>query len=101
MKVTLRVKQRIGNLVKAFWEMPVNLCPLLMKEKNYGIIQSQVSVDPLRSIQKDQIILEFRDDMSPGVFKVSPDKNEIQESCCYANKNRLKINQEVEQMKNL
>ena len=29
-------------------------------------------LDPLKSVRKDKIILEFRDDMSPGVFKVEP-----------------------------
>jgi DNA polymerase-3 subunit beta len=28
-------------------------------------------LDPLKSITKDKISLEFRDDMSPGVFKVN------------------------------
>ena len=31
-------------------------------------------LDPLRAIQSDQISLEFRDDMSPGVFKVKSEK---------------------------
>lgn len=31
-------------------------------------------LDPLRSISKDKIKLEFRDDMSPGVFKVEKTK---------------------------
>ena len=34
-RVTLRVKNKeLKSRVKAFWEMPVNLCPLFMKEKN-------------------------------------------------------------------
>ncbi len=32
-------------------------------------------LDPLRSILQDKIKLEFRDDMSPGVFKVENEKN--------------------------
>ncbi len=32
-------------------------------------------LDPLKSISNDKVIFEFRDDMSPGVFKVSNDKN--------------------------
>ena len=32
-------------------------------------------LDPLRSISKDKIKLEFRDDMSPGVFKVEKTKD--------------------------
>ena len=31
-------------------------------------------LDPLRAIQKDQITLEFRDDMSPGVFRVNAEE---------------------------
>ena len=27
-------------------------------------------MDPLRALSQDKVLLEFRDDMSPGVFKV-------------------------------
>ena len=30
-------------------------------------------LDPLKSIASDKVIFEFRDDMSPGVFKVKPE----------------------------
>ena len=33
-------------------------------------------LDPLKSINADKITFEFRDDMSPGVFKVSGEKSE-------------------------
>lgn len=39
-------------------------------------------LDPLKSINADKITFEFRDDMSPGVFKVSGEKaNEIEILC--------------------
>ena len=31
-------------------------------------------LDPLRSLQRDKVTLEFRDDMSPGVFKVQKEE---------------------------
>ena len=39
-------------------------------------------MDPLRAIQVDQITFEFRDDMSPGVFKVTRDDNETLKILC-------------------
>ena len=39
-------------------------------------------LDPLRAIQKDQINLEFRDDMSPGVFKIKPEDKEQPSILC-------------------
>ena len=33
-------------------------------------------LDPLKSIIKDKVTLEFRDDMSPGVFKVEETNDE-------------------------
>ena len=34
-------------------------------------------LDPLKSIPQDKIILDFRDDMSPGVFKVTKENEEV------------------------
>ena len=39
-------------------------------------------MDPLRAIQVDQISFEFRDDMSPGVFKVSPEDLKLPRTLC-------------------
>ena len=39
-------------------------------------------MDPLRAIQVDQISFEFRDDMSPGVFKVSPEDLKLPKTLC-------------------
>ena len=39
-------------------------------------------MDPLRAIQVDQISFEFRDDMSPGVFKVSPKDLKLPKTLC-------------------
>ena len=38
--------------------------------------------DPLRSVKKDNITLEFRDDMSPGVFKINPKEKEQANLLC-------------------
>jgi DNA polymerase-3 subunit beta len=32
-------------------------------------------LDPLKSLQRDKVTLEFRDDMSPGVFKVNKEED--------------------------
>ena len=39
-------------------------------------------MDPLRAIQVDQISFEFRDDMSPGVFKVSQEDLKLPRTLC-------------------
>ena len=92
-RVTLRVKNKEleisgqSILGDACESMPI----IYEGEESTVSFNPKFLLDPLRSIQKDQIILEFRDDMSPGVFKVSPDKNESPNIVrCYANKNRLK-----------
>lgn len=33
-------------------------------------------LDPLKSLTLDKVVFEFRDDMSPGVFKVNPSKDQ-------------------------
>lgn len=38
-------------------------------------------LDPLRSIPQDKLILEFRDDMSPGVFKVINQEKDVSFLC--------------------
>lgn len=77
-KVTLRIKSNemeiTGQSVvgDACESMPIN----------YSGDDAAVSfnprflLDPLKSITKDKISLEFRDDMSPGVFKVTDGKND-------------------------
>jgi len=39
-------------------------------------------LDPLKSLTLDKIVFEFRDDMSPGVFKVNPNKEESVNFLC-------------------
>ncbi len=39
-------------------------------------------LDPLRSLQRDKVTLEFRDDMSPGVFKVQKEESAKQSFLC-------------------
>jgi DNA polymerase-3 subunit beta len=38
-------------------------------------------LDPLRSLHKDKVSLEFRDDMSPGVFKLKDEENKLSFLC--------------------
>ena len=38
-------------------------------------------LDPLRSIPQDKLVLEFRDDMSPGVFKVINQEEDVSFLC--------------------
>ena len=83
-RVTLRVKNKEleisgqSILGDACESMPITY----EGEESTVSFNPKFLLDPLRSIQKDQIILEFRDDMSPGVFKVSPDKNENPRILC-------------------
>ena len=83
-RVTLRVKNKEleisgqSILGDACESMPI----IYEGEESTVSFNPKFLLDPLRSIQKDQIILEFRDDMSPGVFKVSPDKNENPNILC-------------------
>ena len=39
-------------------------------------------LDPLKSINKDKVLFEFRDDMSPGVFKINSEKTNKNEFLC-------------------
>ena len=39
-------------------------------------------LDPLKSLSLDKVMFEFRDDMSPGVFKVNPSKEESVNFLC-------------------
>ena len=39
-------------------------------------------LDPLKSLTLDKVVFEFRDDMSPGVFKVNPSKEETVNFLC-------------------
>lgn len=39
-------------------------------------------LDPLKSLTLDKVVFEFRDDMSPGVFKVNPSKEESVNFLC-------------------
>ena len=83
-RVTLRVKNKEleisgqSILGDACESMPI----IYEGEESTVSFNPKFLLDPLRSIQKDQIILEFRDDMSPGVFKVSPNKNESPSILC-------------------
>jgi DNA polymerase-3 subunit beta len=71
-KVTLRIKSNemeiTGQSVvgDACESMPINY----VGEDAAVSFNPRFLLDPLKSITKDKISLEFRDDMSPGVFKV-------------------------------
>lgn len=73
-RVTLRVKNKEmeisgqSMLGDACESMPIDY----EGEESTVSFNPKFLLDPLRAIQKDQITLEFRDDMSPGVFRVNP-----------------------------
>ena len=76
-KVTLRIKKEEmeitgqGLIGDACESMPINYD----SEETAVSFNPRFILDPLKSIAKDKINFEFRDDMSPGVFKVNSDEN--------------------------
>ena len=70
-KVTLRIKSNEMEITgqsivgDACESMPINYSG----EDATVSFNPRFLLDPLKSITKDKILLEFRDDMSPGVFK--------------------------------
>ena len=76
-KVTLRIKKEEmeitgqGLIGDACESMPINYD----SEETAVSFNPRFILDPLKSIAKDKINFEFRDDMSPGVFKVNSDGN--------------------------
>lgn len=77
-KVTLRIKPEemeiTGQSVvgDACESMPINY----KGEEAAVSFNPRFLLDPLKSITKDKISLEFRDDMSPGVFKVKDEEKD-------------------------
>ena len=77
-KVTLRIKPEemeiTGQSVvgDACESMPINY----KGEEAAVSFNPRFLLDPLKSITKDKISLEFRDDMSPGVFKVKEEEKD-------------------------
>jgi DNA polymerase-3 subunit beta len=75
-RVTLRVKSKEMEisgqsiLGDACESMPIDY----EGEDSTVSFNPKFLLDPLRAIQKDQITLEFRDDMSPGVFRVNSEE---------------------------
>lgn len=75
-RVTLRVKSKEmeisgqSMLGDACESMPIDY----EGEDSTVSFNPKFLLDPLRAIQKDQITLEFRDDMSPGVFRVNAEE---------------------------
>jgi DNA polymerase-3 subunit beta len=83
-KVTLRIKpgemEITGQSVvgDACESMPINYDG----EEAAVSFNPRFLLDPLKSITKDKLSLEFRDDMSPGVFKVNEaEKNKLSFLC--------------------
>ena len=76
-KVTLRIKKEEmeitgqGLIGDACESMPINYD----SEETAVSFNPRFILDPLKSITKDKINFEFRDDMSPGVFKVNSEGN--------------------------
>ena len=83
-RVTLRVKNKEMEisgqslLGDACESMPIEY----EGEESTVSFNPKSLLDPLRAIQKDQITLEFRDDMSPGVFKVNPEEKDQPNILC-------------------
>ena len=83
-RVTLRVKNKEMEisgqslLGDACESMPIDY----EGEESTVSFNPKFLLDPLRAIQKDQITLEFRDDMSPGVFKVNPEDKDQPNILC-------------------
>ena len=83
-RVTLRVKNKEmeisgqSMLGDACESMPIDY----EGEESTVSFNPKFLLDPLRAIQKDQITLEFRDDMSPGVFRVlESEKSDVSILC--------------------
>jgi DNA polymerase-3 subunit beta len=78
-KVTLRIKKGVmeitglSTLGDACESMSVNY----EGEDSTVSFNPRFLLDPLRSIPQDKITLDFRDDMSPGVFKVEKPNEEV------------------------
>ena len=83
-KITLRIKSNEMEITgqstvgDACESMPINF----EGEDTAVSFNPRFLLDPLKSITRDKISLEFRDDMSPGVFKVNHDeKNKLSFLC--------------------
>ena len=83
-KVTLRIKP--GEMEITGQSVMGDACESM--NIDYGGQDSIVSfnprflLDPLKSLTLDKVVFEFRDDMSPGVFKVNPSKEESVNFLC-------------------
>jgi DNA polymerase III subunit beta len=83
-RVTLRIKNK--EMIISGQSLLGDACesmPIVYEgEESTVSFNPKFLLDPLRSIQMDQISLEFRDDMSPGVFKVSPEEADLPKILC-------------------
>ena len=75
-RITLRIKENEMEISgKSLLGDACESLPISYKgEESTVSFNPKFLLDPLRAIQSDQISLEFRDDMSPGVFKVNTEK---------------------------
>lgn len=75
-RITLRIKENEMEISgKSLLGDACESLPISYKgEESTVSFNPKFLLDPLRAIQTDQISLEFRDDMSPGVFKVNTEK---------------------------
>ena len=83
-KVTLRVKP---NEMEIFGQSTLGDASESMSIEYTGpdsvvSFNPKFLLDPLKSIVSDKVIFEFRDDMSPGVFKVKPDNQDGNDFLC-------------------
>jgi DNA polymerase-3 subunit beta len=83
-KVTLRIKpgemEITGQSVMgdACESMNIDYCG----QDSIVSFNPRFLLDPLKSLTLDKVVFEFRDDMSPGVFKVNPSKEESVNFLC-------------------
>jgi len=84
-KVTLRLKK---NEMEIFGQSTLGDASESMPIEYHGddavvSFNPKFLLDPLKSINSDKVVFEFRDDMSPGVFKVTPeDSNNSSKFLC-------------------
>ena len=83
-RITLRIK--VNEMEISGQSLLGDACESLPvfyeREESTVSFNPKFLMDPLRAIQVDQISFEFRDDMSPGVFKVSPEDLKLPKTLC-------------------
>ena len=82
-QVTLKLKEKSWRYRSSILGDACESMPIVYEgEESTVSFNPKFLLDPLRAIQKDQINLEFRDDMSPGVFKIVPEEKDQPSILC-------------------